>query len=63
MAYANENDLIVFAMADGEINVTDVSGKYDGTFLVKAESVNKITLSAGVYFVTLNAEVRKVLVY
>lgn len=44
MAYANENDLIVFAMADGEINVTDVSGKYDGTFLVKAESVNKITL-------------------
>lgn len=63
MAYANENNLIVLPMTDGEINVTDVNGKYVGTFMVKAESVNKITLSAGVYFVRLNAEVKKVLVY
>lgn len=63
MVYVDEGVLNVFAPEAGIVKVTDVCGNLVGVFSVEAGATSEITLPAGVYFVTLNAEVKKVLVY
>ncbi len=63
MVYVDESALNVFAPEAGTIKVTDVCGNLVGVFSVEAGATRGIALPAGVYFVRLNAEVKKVLVY
>lgn len=63
LVYVDEGVLNVFEPEAGIVKVMDVCGNLVGVFSVEAGATSEITLPAGVYFVTLNAEVKKVLVY